>query len=124
MKAHSDAENPNEDFRDNQPATVARVMRDGLLNSASKEEALMNRDLRQVAASAKLSMLLDQLETALPVLVGAPSLRPADWSELDRRLNGVRSLLANATYRSRTRRARSPTVRPARSDGMPIATLF
>ena len=87
-------------------------------------QALMNRDLRQEAAPAKLSMLLDQLETALPVLVGAPSLRPADWSELDRRLNGVRSLLANATYRSRTRRARSPTVRPARSDGMPIATLF
>jgi hypothetical protein len=34
------------------------------------EEALMNRDLRQEAAPAKLSMLLDQLETALPVLVG------------------------------------------------------
>ena len=84
----------------------------------------MNRDLRQVAASAKLSMLLDQLETALPVLARAPSLRPADWSELDRRLNGVRSLLANTTYRSRTRRARSPAVQPARSDGMPIATLF
>ncbi|MGF6998363.1 hypothetical protein [Paraburkholderia sp. GAS32] len=48
----------------------------------------MNRDLRQVAASARLSVLLDQLETALPVLARAPSLQLADWS--------VRSLLANA----------------------------
>ena len=66
--------------RDNQPATVAHVVRDGLLDSASKEEALMNRDLRQQAASARLSMLLDQLETALPVLAGVPSLRPAALS--------------------------------------------
>lgn len=124
MKTHSDAEKLIEELRKNQPATVARVVRDGLLKSASKEEALMNRDLRQMAASAKLSVLLDQLETALPVLAGAPSLRPADWSELDRRLNGVRSLLANTTYRSRTRRARSPAVQTARGDGMPIATLF
>jgi hypothetical protein len=82
MKTHSDVENDRR-LRDNQPATVARVVRGGLLDSASKAEALMNRDLRQVAASAKLSMLLDQLETALPVLAGAPSLRPAVWSELD-----------------------------------------
>jgi hypothetical protein len=71
IKTHRAAKKLIGDLRDNQPATVARVVRDGLLNSASKEEALMNRDLRQVAASAKLSVLLDQLETALPVLPGA-----------------------------------------------------
>ena len=37
MKTHSDAEKLIEDLPNNQRATVARVVRDGLLNCASKK---------------------------------------------------------------------------------------
>jgi hypothetical protein len=58
--------------------------------------------------------LLDALERALPVLAGAPWLRPTDWHELDRRLSGLRRLLAStARHVSPVARDRLPGARPA-----------
>jgi hypothetical protein len=83
----------------------------------------MTRDVPQAVASSSLSTLLDALETALPVLAGAPSLRPTDWHELDRRLSGLRRLLASAERHGRPRRARSASRREAGSAAT-SATLF
>ncbi|WP_429552360.1 hypothetical protein [Paraburkholderia sp. MM5477-R1] len=77
-----------------------------------------------MAASSRLSMLLDELEQALPALAGATSAGPAFLSELDGRLNGLRSLLANPSHRGRPRHARSPARRSAQRDGTLLASLF
>lgn len=83
----------------------------------------MNPDVR-VGSFARLSLLLNELETALPVLVGTSTLAQPDWSDLDRRLNGVRSMLADKTHRRRPRRARTAGLRTARGGESPIAALF
>lgn len=85
----------------------------------------MNRDMRRLESSAKLSTLLNELETALPALAGTASLVQMDWSDLDRRLNGVRSILAAGKHRRRRpRRVRSASATgKGRADG-PIASLF
>lgn len=58
-----------------------------------------------------LSLLLDQLETVLPVLVNTPALRSPDWLNLSRRLSRVRTVLGDdAPRRARlTRRHRGTT---------------
>ena len=66
-------------------------------------------------SSTKLSTLLNELETALPVLAGTGRLVQTDWSDLDRRLNGVRSVLADRTLRRRSRRARSANTETTRT---------
>jgi hypothetical protein len=61
-----------------------------------------------------LSLLLDQLETALPVLVNAPALRSTDWLALSRRLSGVRTALREGPVRGTrvTRRHRNVASSP------------
>lgn len=84
----------------------------------------MNPDVRRVGSFARLSMLLNELETALPVLVGTGTLAQPDWSDLDRRLNRVRSILADKTHRRRPRRVRSAGHRTARGGESTVAALF
>jgi len=84
---------------------------------------LANRDKRRVESSARLSALLNRLETALPTLAGAGTMAEADWSDIDRRLNGVRSILADGMRGRGARRTR----RGARSSGRAndaIVSLF
>lgn len=85
---------------------------------------MANRDMRRVESSAKLSTLLNELETALPALAGTGRLAQTDWSDIDRGLNGVRSILADRMRPRRRRRAQPAGARRSgRTDG-PIASLF
>ncbi|MFM0068786.1 hypothetical protein [Paraburkholderia aspalathi] len=65
----------------------------------------MTRNVPHAVASSSLSTSLDALETALPVLADGPWLRPTDWHELNRRLSGLRKLLASTGRPGRPRPA-------------------
>lgn len=85
---------------------------------------MANRYRRRVESSARLSTLLDELETALPVLAGTAMLAKTDWSDIDRRLNRVRLILAGGTRGRRSRRVRPTGARPSGGADGPIVSLF